>query len=427
MKKMFPSSRLALAACTLAALPFAAMAGDGAYIGLEGGADFLHHQTVLGDSKFDPGYVGGITGGYAFANGLRPELELNYRYDNLRSIGGSKNVDGVEKAYSAMGNLWYDFKSDHGLLATLHPYVGAGIGYVRPTVDAFRTPSGGPVAFDGHDNVFGYQLGAGAGYDLTRNLTLSLDYRALRTLKADFNAPPAGTASDRYQTQSVMLGLRYSFGAPKAVPVAMPVAAAAPAPAPAAPPRALPAAAPVDSDHDGVPDNLDKCPNTPRGFTVDADGCIVKQTVVLRGVNFELNSDRMTGPARQTLDEVAAALKGQPGLSVEIDGHTDSKGSAAYNLALSKKRAEAVRSYLVGQGVEGRNLTAKGFGLTKPVASNDTEAGRAENRRVEFVVVNAPATVKVVNQNPTEASKTAAEGADKKPAKKAKRKHKAAQ
>ncbi|MFT2536497.1 OmpA family protein, partial [Escherichia coli] len=79
---------------------------------------------------------------------------------------------------------------------------------------------------------------------------------------------------------------------------------------------------------------------------------------------------------------VAAGLASQPKLTVQIDGHTDSVGSAAYNLALSKKRAESVRAYLVSKGIDASRLAAEGYGKTKPIASNDTEAGRAENRRV---------------------------------------------
>jgi outer membrane protein OmpA-like peptidoglycan-associated protein len=406
-----------LATCALVAMPLAAFAGDGPYVGVEGGVNFLHNQSNLDQSKFDVDYIGGLTGGYSFANGLRPELELDFRRNTLQALAGNGNVSGHERAYTAMGNVWYDFKSANGLFAILHPYVGGGIGYARPTVENFATPAGSATDFDGHSNRFAYQLGAGVGYDLTRNLALTADYRFLRTDKGDFqNLAAGGTVQDYYQAQSVMVGLRYSFGAP----APMPVSVVKPAPVVAAAPSRAPAPV-IDSDGDGVPDNLDKCPNTPHGFKVDANGCIIKQTVVLRGVNFELNSDKMTGPARDTLDQVAAALKGQPGLDVEIDGHTDSKGTAAYNLKLSKKRAEAVRSYLIGKGVEAHNLVAKGFGLTKPVASNSTEIGRAENRRVEFVVLNVPATVKVVNENPTAQSTQAAEDLDK-PAKKAKQK-----
>jgi len=108
------------------------------------------------------------------------------------------------------------------------------------------------------------------------------------------------------------------------------------------------------------------------------------------------------------LNDVAAALAAQPALNVEIQGHTDSIGSAAYNLNLSQRRADSVRSYLVDKGVSAAALTAKGYGKTQPIASNDTAEGRAQNRRVAFAVTNAPAHVKVVTKDATAASTEAA-------------------
>ncbi|MGH8506386.1 MAG: OmpA family protein [Stenotrophobium sp.] len=381
MKKTAVSRKYLIAACALATLPLAAMAGDGPYLGAEGGVNFLKSQ--LGTS-FNTGWVGGLTGGYAFENGLRPELELDFRRNEADAASGT---DGHVKAETAMANLWYDVKASNGLFSVVHPYIGAGVGFARPTIVT--------TGLSAHDNSFAYQAGAGFGYDLTRNLTASVDYRFLRT---DHNYLAGGEL--RYQVQSVMAGLRYSFGAAPAaaVAVAAPVAAAASTPEPRV----------IDSDGDGVPDNLDKCPNTPHGFHVDANGCIVQQTVILRGVNFEFNSDSLTAPSRETLDEVAAALNGQPELNVEINGYTDSVGAASYNQKLSKKRAEAVRSYLIGKGIKGDKLVAKGFGKEHPVASNKTAEGRTENRRVEFVVLNKPAHVKVISKDATKQSKAAA-------------------
>ena len=149
---------------------------------------------------------------------------------------------------------------------------------------------------------------------------------------------------------------------------------------------------PIDSDGDGVPDGLDKCPGTPAGTKVDKDGCPVKKalfepgkkTLVLEGVNFALNSADLTPESYQILDRVVTGLNDWPEVRVEIGGHTDSTGEDAYNMGLSQRRAESVRSYLVSKGVKASRLEAKGYGETKPVASNDTNEGRAKNRRVEL-------------------------------------------
>ncbi|WP_273452262.1 OmpA family protein, partial [Nevskia ramosa] len=158
----------------------------------------------------------------------------------------------------------------------------------------------------------------------------------------------------------------------------------------------------------GVPDNLDKCPGTPKGFKVDRDGCIIEQKVTLRSINFEFNKDRLTDPSKLSLNEVATALNAQSALSVQVGGYTDSLGSDAYNQKLSQRRADAVRVYLISQGVPSGQLTAKGFGEANPVGDNATEEGRTENRRVEFTVLNKPASVKVIEKTPTPASKKAA-------------------
>ncbi|MFO7684629.1 MAG: OmpA family protein [Desulfobacterales bacterium] len=148
-----------------------------------------------------------------------------------------------------------------------------------------------------------------------------------------------------------------------------------PAPAPVA-------AAVVDRDGDGVPDDRDKCPNTPKGATVNADGCWAYQGEVL----FDVNSAAVKPAAFPILDEAATVLRKNPDLNVEIQGFADSTGPAEFNLVLSQKRADSVMGYLIDKGIDPGRLTARGYGEENPVASNDTPEGRAQNRRVEFGV-----------------------------------------
>jgi OOP family OmpA-OmpF porin len=151
----------------------------------------------------------------------------------------------------------------------------------------------------------------------------------------------------------------------------------------------------------------------PAGFQVDADCRIIQQTVIVRAVDFEFNQVRLTAPAQQTLDQVASALSQQPELRIEIQGYTDSLGPDAYNLKLSQRRADAVKSYLVSKGANGTTLTARGYGKANPVASNDTAENRAMNRRVAFEVTNAPANIKVdVEPATPESTEAAAQGGE---------------
>jgi outer membrane protein OmpA-like peptidoglycan-associated protein len=103
-------------------------------------------------------------------------------------------------------------------------------------------------------------------------------------------------------------------------------------------------------------------------------------------VLFDTGQHTLKSGAREKLSRVAGILLAYPGLSIEVDGHTDSVGDDAYNLALSEQRAAAVREYLVQQGIPAAAIVARGFGEAQPVASNDIAAGRQQNRRVELVV-----------------------------------------
>ena len=140
----------------------------------------------------------------------------------------------------------------------------------------------------------------------------------------------------------------------------------------------------IDSDHDGVVDSKDKCPSTASDVSVDIYGCELQQSFVLKGVNFVTSSDELTENSKDELNEVAATLKKNPALSVEVAGYTDDRGSAAFNQRLSQKRAEMVKAYLESAGVDAQQMTAKGYGEESPIADNQSTTGRTQNRRVEL-------------------------------------------
>jgi OOP family OmpA-OmpF porin len=145
-----------------------------------------------------------------------------------------------------------------------------------------------------------------------------------------------------------------------------------------------------DSDGDGVSDKFDKCPNTPAGTVVDGSGCPIKfpeQAVAALGeypaIQFEFDSYVLKTSSYPTLDRVSQDLRNTGG-SLTLEGYASSEGTEAYNLQLSKDRANAVKNYLVNSGVAANKLDVIGYGEANPVASNATEAGRIQNRRVEF-------------------------------------------
>ena len=154
---------------------------------------------------------------------------------------------------------------------------------------------------------------------------------------------------------------------------------------------------PSDEDGDGVLDGIDQCPGTPAGREVDAAGCaefeaaLAQGRLILRDVNFAFNSSELAQDSQDNLDRVAVALRSaianRPGISIEVQGHTDSVGSESYNQGLSERRAASVRDYVVSvEPSIADALTTNGYGESQPIASNDTDEGRAQNRRVEFVV-----------------------------------------
>ncbi|HNP35285.1 MAG TPA: OmpA family protein [Woeseiaceae bacterium] len=140
----------------------------------------------------------------------------------------------------------------------------------------------------------------------------------------------------------------------------------------------------LDSDGDGVVDSKDECPNTPKGDPVDKRGCTLRGEYVLQGTEFELNSDRLTAESIAVLSDVVDTLKRYPDLTFEIGGHTDSTGAADYNMGLSARRAQTVHDFLASKGIAVSRMSVKGYGETRPIESNDTDAGRAANRRVSL-------------------------------------------
>jgi outer membrane protein OmpA-like peptidoglycan-associated protein len=168
---------------------------------------------------------------------------------------------------------------------------------------------------------------------------------------------------------------------------------------------------PSDSDGDGVPDGIDQCPNTPAGLKVDALGCPIEVTeketemldtgmIRLQNVNFETGRATLLPDSYAALDEVGGILLKWPQLSIEIGGHTDSRGRADKNQVLSENRAKSVKDYLVDKfpGLATAQVTTRGYGSNRPLVPNTSALNMSKNRRVEFKVLNREALKKEIER-----------------------------
>ncbi len=259
--------------------------------------------------------------------------------------------------------------------AVLAPFLTGGIGVIEDE------PTGGSSS----DNVL-----AEVGGGLLIRAWESEDGSKTFDLRPQVKVRYDNNRFDGHPTDLLVgLGFQFGFGASSAESeqiAAPPPPAAAPAPRPAPPAPAPPEPAKAVNP---------KCPNVPPGVAVDAQGCPLVGSITLRGVHFATNSAHLTPQSATILDPIAAELTAHPRLRIEVQGYTDGRASQAFNLKLSRARAESVREYLIAHGVPAEELTAKGYAKRRPVATNRTAAGRALNRRVVLSVLENPSGVKV--------------------------------
>ncbi|MGJ8686224.1 MAG: OmpA family protein [Spongiibacteraceae bacterium] len=156
--------------------------------------------------------------------------------------------------------------------------------------------------------------------------------------------------------------------------------------------KALTAGSCKDSDRDGICDLDDNCSKTAAGAAVLSNGCVLDgfEAMRLEGVNFENDSHILTSDSEEILQQAANYILRSPGKRFEVSGHTDDVADESYNRRLSQARADAVMAYLVDQGIDVSQLQAVGYGESQPVSDNDSETGRAENRRVELKLLKNP-------------------------------------
>lgn len=341
--------------------------------------------------------------------GLGYRLGVGYRNGNyaIEGVALMQDIDAeggesISTEGGALNFLWFPFMESlpnaYGLASFGATAISDYPVQPRTPVDANKqnfsiTRAGGGVGY-----LWGFSLG---------RYEMALRTEALYIAgKRDADVKPGGdiNAPRRLDDIELNVGLQLPLGLkPEKKPEPAPVVAVVPV---------------ADADGDGVLDDVDQCPDTPAGTSVDAVGCPLPpppppcktpapgekvslagcgtgDVIVLRGVNFEYDQARLTTNAKTILDNVGEELVANPAIEVELSGHTDSRGSDAYNQRLSQQRAKSVLEYLESKGVEASRMGAVGVGEAKPVADNETEEGRELNRRVELRVTAGAAKAAV--------------------------------
>lgn len=296
----------------------------------------------------DDGYFFGF--GYDFTDRLSGEIST---WDLDPNVNGGGDIDLDH--YKA--DLFYDLNQSIGAFST---FIVSGFGNLNT---------------QGRNDTL-WDIGAGIEYEINDNLSWRTALRNYTYFGRDHEDNDYG----------VDTALVYRFGGKKSSPAPRREEPAAAAAAPEAPRAAAP-----DADRDGVPDSRDNCPDTPRNYAVDANGCPIAVEEVARVellVNFDFDKSDVKPQYYPEIQEVADFMKQYPDTIIELEGHTDSRGDDEYNRALSQRRADAVEAVLVERfAIQASRITAQGFGESQPVASNSTDAGRAANRRVMTVII----------------------------------------
>jgi len=313
-----------------------------------------------GTASFDVGWVGVISLGWGFGNGLRTEIEGNYRHNSVDSISGfnglrvPRTYTGDVSSYGVMANVFYDIPLGWSYEGVgVMPYVGAGAGYVVQNWDdvTARGPTGNAVTVDGDNGNFAWQLIAGVAFPLAQvpGLAITAEYRYMQALSDDVDTVlrpvgggpiiSRGSVEVDNINHSLMIGVRYALNPPlPPPPVIAPAPAAAPAPA--------------------------------RTYLVF----------------FDWNRADLTDRARQIIGDAAQASRAVQTTRIEVGGHADRSGSPQYNQRLSMRRAEAVAQELVRQGVPQSAINVQAFGESRPLVPTADGVREPQNRRVEIVL-----------------------------------------
>jgi opacity protein-like surface antigen len=354
--------RSALMATAMVALPVAAanaQAINGLYIGGGAGANIMQREdikretpvtTESGNFRPNVGPAVVFSLGWGFGNGLRAEIEGDYRQNNgfsdLQGFGGPRTIGGQEQKAGGMGNVFYDFV---GLVPFVQPYVGAGVGYQQVFETNLHTANfvtgASSLAPNSDRGSLAYQGIVGAAFPIQGipGLAITAEYRFLgladdRVYGANFSNGTRGEfkLSTDYN-HSVLIGFRYAFG------VAAPVAAAV---------------APLPAIDNGAKTFL---------------------------VFFDWNKADLTARSEGIVRDAASYASSTKYTRIDVDGNTDTSGTPAYNQGLSERRAQVVAAELVRDGVPQSAISMHAYGDTKLLVATGPGVREPQNRRVEIV------------------------------------------
>lgn len=325
---------------------------NGPYLRFEGG---LSHPGDMeggaaaglpgGDANRRDGFIAGGAAGYEIGP-WRAELDLDYSHNDMGSgsnvfvDGGSRGLEGHSSNFSFMVNAFYDIET--GTHWT--PYVGFGIGGAELTLDNVRTTAGTAIT-NSSDLEFAYQPIVGISYQIDPNWSVNAEYRYFSSTDASLSYAPGGKFSVSNESHNFLIGVTYRFASPPPPPPA-----AAPKPAATAPLPAAPALAPT------------------RTFLVF----------------FQFDRASLTPDGRKVVDAAAAAYKQEGHARVSVAGYTDLAGTQAYNLRLSRRRAETVRAALIKDEVPAGEIEVAAYGKEHPRVPTANGVRNPQNRRVEI-------------------------------------------
>ena len=368
-------------------------------LGIYGGVWFPSRRIEL----FEP--IAGLPGdGHQPMRKVAPEIGLRAGYYPFRFFGAeleggvmptrTRDTDNPATAWTLRGHLVGQIG-----LWSITPFLLVGAGMVGVNSDA-------PPNSLGVEQDVAIHFGGGAKFFINDRIMLRLDVR-------DVVSNRIGVGEGLTSSPEVLLGLTVTLGRKKQK-------RARPStndrdgdriidrddycPDVYGPgPRGCPQVCIDDNDGDGLENPVDACPNDPEtrnGFE-DADGCpdevppeLSELAGIMEGITFDTDKATIKSSSKNRLDNAVDVMKRYPDIRVMITGHTDAQGGYRHNVDLSRRRADAVRDYMVEQGIDAKRIETRGVGPDEPISTNDTTEGRALNRRIEFTILGEDGPVK---------------------------------